>query len=116
MVYYGTYMTEGIIFHTKEDAGDLYIIALTKNPDGKTFHVEVDFDDEWYWEFDLDYPGNYEMVKHMIMDIAFDCDNEDELLMKMDECFEEMFDEIVTASKHEYTCNCETGCRHCGCK
>lgn len=114
MVYYGSYATEGIIFNTKGDMSDLYIIALTKNVDGKTFRVEVDFDDEWYWEFALNYPGNYEMVKHMIMDIAFDSDNAEELLMNLDEVFEELFDEIAVCGSDE--CECERGCKHCGCK
>ena len=116
MVYYGTYMTEGILFHTKEDVNDFYIIALTKNPDGKTFRVEVDFDEDWYCEFDMDYPGNYEMVKHMIMDISFDSDNVEELLMELDEVFEEMFGEIVVWDKRAASCDCETGCKHCGCE
>lgn len=117
MVYYSNYMTEGIVFHTREDVNNFYIVALTKNLDGETFRVEVDFDDDWYWEFEM-LPGAYEMVKHMIMDVAFDCDNEDELLMELDAMFEEMFDDIAVG--HIYSCkcecDCETGCMHCGCK
>ena len=107
MIYYGTYMTEGILFHTKEDVNDFYIIALTKNPDGKTFRVEVDFDEDWNWEFMMDYPGNYELVKHAIMDIAFDSDDADELLMNLDEVFEDMFDEIVVCNKCAADCDCK---------
>lgn len=115
MVYYGNYVTEGILFHTKEDINDFYIIALTKNVDGKTFRVEVDFNDDWHWEFDMSYPGNYEIVKHTIMDIAFDSDNADELLMELDACFEELFAEIAAMDQCEDTCDCEKGCKHCGC-
>lgn len=116
MVDYGTYMTEGILFPTNGDTSDFYIVSLTKNLDGKTFRVEVDFDDDWHWDFSLNYPGNYEMVKHMIMDIVMDSDNEDELLMELDEIFEEMFDEIVVWDECAATCDCDAGCKHCGCK
>jgi hypothetical protein len=113
MVYYSNYVTEGLVFHAKENVDDFYIIALTKNLDGETFRVEVSFDDDWYWEFDM-LPGAYEMVKHMIMEVAFDCESADELLMELDAMFEEMFDDIAVCD--EYECNCETGCMHCGCK
>lgn len=113
MVYYSNYMTEGIVFHAKEDVNDFYIIALTKNLDGETFRVEVDFDDDWYWEFEM-LPGAYEMIKHMIMDVAFDCESENELLMELDAMLEDMFDDI--AVRDECKCDCETGCMHCGCK
>lgn len=111
MVYYSNYVTEGIVFHSKDDVDDFYIIALTKNLDGGTFTVEVDFDDEWKWEFDLGCPANYEMVKHMIMDVAFSCENEDELLMELDSVFEEMFEEIVV-----WDDDCDGDCEHCSCK
>ena len=114
MVYYGSYMTEGIVFHSRENKGDLFIIALTKNPDGAVCRVEVDFDSEWYWEFEM-IPGAYELVKHTIMDVAFDCDNEDDLLMELDTMFEEVFGEIVIWNEEECNCDCETGCKHCGC-
>lgn len=114
MVYYGSYMTEGIVFHVNGDVDDFCIIALTKDLDGKTFTVEADFDPDWQWKFMNDYPGNYEMVKHMIMDIAFDSDNEDELLMNLNEVFKELFNEIATQGECASNCDCETGCKHCG--
>lgn len=111
MVYHGMYETEGIVFHANGDVDDIYIIALTKNIDGKTFRVEVDFDDDWYWNFEM-YPGAYEMIKYMIMDVVFECDNEDELLMELDTMFEDNFRELVVDEE----CDCEHGCKHCGCK
>ena len=111
MVYYSNYATEGIVFHSSGDVDDFVIIALTKNLDGKTFRIEVDFDNDWYWEFEM-IPGAYELVKHMIMDVAFECDNEDELLMELDAMFEDNFSELVVDDK----CNCEQKCEHCSCK
>lgn len=113
MVYFSNYATEGLVFHNQEDVDDMYIIALTKDLDGETFRVEVDFDDDWYWVFKM-HPANYEMVRHMIVDVAFDCDNEDELLMELDAMFEDMFSEIVVWDEDE--CDCEAGCNHCSCK
>lgn len=112
MVYYSSYATEGIVFHSKEDVDDFYIIALTKNLDGETFRVEVDFDDDWYWEFEM-IPGAYELVKHTVMDVAFECDNVDELLMELDSMIEDCFSEIVVCDDE---CNCEEKCEHCTCK
>lgn len=113
MVYYSNYTTEGIVFHAKEDVDEFYIIALTKNLDGETFRVEVDFDDDWYWEFEM-IPGAYELTKHMIMDVAFECENEDELLMELDAMLEEGFSEIATY--HAGSCKCDGSCEHCNCK
>jgi len=115
MVYQSTYVTEGLVFHSREDTDDFCIVALTKNLDGNTFTVEVDFDDEWQWEFNMSSPANYEMVKHMIMDVMFACDDEDDVLLELDSMFEEMFGDIAEW-ECEATCNCETGCNHCGCK
>jgi hypothetical protein len=115
MVYYSNYATEGIVFHAKEDADDFYIIALTKNLDGEACRVEVDFDDDWYWEFEM-LPGAYELVKHMIMDVAFECENGDELLMELDTLFDEVLSEIVVRDECETTCDCDHGCNHCNCK
>lgn len=111
MVYYNSYVTEGIVFHSNENVDDFCIIAMTKNLDGKTFRVEADFDDDWNWEFEM-IPGAYELVKHMIMDIAFECDNEDELLMELDTMIEEGFENIVVNNDK---CNCEQKCKHCTC-
>ena len=117
MVYYSNYATEGMVFHAKEDVNHFYIIALTKNLDGETFRVEVNFNDDWYWELEM-IPGAYELVKHMIMDVAFECDNEDELLMELDAMFEDCFNEIVIWNDEECeaTCDCNSGCNHCNCK
>ena len=115
MVYYSNYATEGIVFHSKEDGNEFYIISLTKDLDGETFRVEVDFDEEWFWTFKM-HPSHYEIVKHTIMDVAFNCDYEDELLMELDAMFEDVFGEIVVWNECEATCNCGNGCKHCGCK
>lgn len=113
MVYYSAYETEGIVFHTKEDVDDFYIIALTKNLDGETFRVEVDFDDDWYWEFEM-IPGAYELIRYMVMDVAFECESEDELLMELDAMLEDCFSEIAT--DHVDVCECDGNCEHCNCK
>ena len=112
MIYHGMYETEYIVFHTNGDVDDICIISLTKNLDGKTSRVEVDFDEEWHWDFEM-YPGAYEMIKYMIMDVSFNCDNEDELLMELDAMFEESFRELVV---NDEDCNCGHDCKHCSCK
>lgn len=115
MVYASSYTTEGLVFHHQDDVDDMFIIFLTKNVDGETFNVDVDFDEDWNWVFKM-HPSNYEMVKHTIMDIAFDCDNEDELLMELDTAFEEIFGSIVAWDERDDDCDCDHSCGHCSCK
>lgn len=108
MVYYGTYKSEGILWHPVHDENDMHVIMLTKEPDEATFTVNVCCSDEWEWRFDMTSPSNYEIVKHMIMDLAFECSGIDELITAMDEMFAEEFAEIVV---DECDGSC---CEHCG--
>lgn len=59
MVYYGTYVTEGILYHPAHNMDKMYMIALTKECDEATFTVNVDCDPEWEWRFDMSSPSNY---------------------------------------------------------
>ena len=114
MVYYGTYNTEGIVVHLNEDVDDRHIIYLTKECDAATFTVNVCCYNDWEWKFSLASPANYEMVKHMIMESAFECEDMDELINMLDDVFEEMFAEIViwedACSEH-----CCEKCNHRDC-
>lgn len=115
MVYYGTYATEGIVVHLNNDADDMHIIALTKECDEATFTVNVCCYEDWEWKFSLASPANYEMVKHMIMDAAFDCEDMDELIDVLDAMFEEDFAEIVIWDNDcDEACCCEK-CNHRDC-
>lgn len=113
MVYYGTSNTEMIMWHPVCDVSDLHAILLTKECDGATFVVNVCCDPEWEWRLDMTSPSNYEIVKHMIMDLAFECDDMDDLIAAMDEMFMDDFAEIVVDDEYDSGC-CER-CDHRGC-
>jgi hypothetical protein len=114
MVYYGTYNTEGIVVHLEGDADDKHIIFLTKECNEATFTVSVCCYDDWEWKFSLTSPANYEMVKHMIMDAAFECEDMDELIRVLDEIFEEGFSKIVI-NEDECEERCCENCNHRDC-
>ena len=115
MVYYGTYNTEGILWHPAGDMDDMHVILLTKECDEATFTVNVCCYEDWEWRFDMISPAHYEIVKHMIMDLAFECDDMDELIAAMDEMFAEDFAEIVVDDECECDGSCCERCGHRGC-
>ena len=110
MVYYGTYNTEGIVVHINGDPDDVHVISLTKEFNEAAFTVRVCCYEDWEWKFSLTSSANYEMVKHMIMDAAFECEDMDELINMLDEIFEEMFSKIAV---DENECNNECCCENC---
>ena len=114
MVYYGTYNTEGIVVHIKDDPDDVHVISLTKEFNEAAFTVRVCCYEDWEWKFSLTSSANYEMVKHMIMDTAFECEDMDELINMLDEIFEKMFSKIVV---NEDKCDkhCCENCNHRDC-
>ena len=113
MVYYGISKTETIVCHMNNDVNDMHYIELVRVCDDAVFCVRTCCDNEWEWRFH-DTASNYELVKHMIMDAMFDCDDMGELMDELDGIFEECFEEIL-ANECEATCDCETGCNHCNC-
>lgn len=114
MIYYGTEKEEFIYFHLEDDEDDIHFIAMERDCDEPVFYVRTCCNSDWEWKF-YDTASNYEMVKHAIFDLGFDCDDMDELLFELDGVFEEIFDEIVIWDC-DGTCDCESGCNHCGCK
>ena len=114
MVYYGTHNTEGIVVHTVGDVDDVHVILLTKECDEAAFTVSACCYDDWEWKFILTSPAHYEMVKHVIMDAAFECEDMDELINLLDEIFENEFSEIVLWEDEYDECCCEN-CNHRDC-
>mgnify|MGYP003293256720 CR=1 FL=1 len=105
MIYSGTYNTEGIVVHLNDDVDDVHMIILTKECNEAAFTVNVCCYEDWEWKFSLASPANYEMVKYVIMDTVFDCEDMDELIDALDEIFEEKFSAFVINE-----CECNTGC------
>ena len=109
MVYYGTERTELITFHSEHNADDMHAILLTQHCDEAVFSVNVCCDSDWEWKFTMQSPSNYEIIKHVITELAFECEDMDELIAAMDEMFEEDFAPIAMRDECENNC-----CEHCG--
>lgn len=112
MFYKGTNVMESIHAAPEYDTENEYCINMIKVTDGNVFYVTTDYDDDWYWAFYLDGVGNYEMVKHAIMDVIFDCNDIDDLIDALDCVFADTFDTIVA----EFECECGDCCENCNCE
>jgi hypothetical protein len=105
MNYHGTYATETIYVTT---GNEVHYIELTKSGDDPIFFVTTCCNEDWVWAFNMDM-SNYDMVKHVIMDVIFDSEDMEELIDTLDEVFEEVFADILVDGE------CDCGCNHCGC-
>lgn len=95
MVYYGTDTTENIVVHTNGDVDDMHVITLSRACDEAAFTVNICCDEEWKWKFNLVSSAHYDIVKYMIMDAVFECEDMYELVDMLDEIFETDFADIV---------------------
>lgn len=113
MFYKGTAQVEHICIAPECDVDAEYCISMMKAEQDNAFYVTTNYDDDWFWEFYLDGMTNYEMVKHMIIDVVFDCDTMDEVIAELDNAFGDIFEDIVV----EYECECDGSCgEDCKCK
>ncbi len=104
MLYKGTNIMECIHIAPEYDAENEYCINMMKVMDENVFYVTTDYYDDWYWAFYLDGVANYEMVKHAIMDVAFDCDDIESYLDMLDCVFADTFETIIVEYEHECEC------------
>ena len=118
MLYKGTDIMECIHIVPEHYDGNEYCINMIKVMDENVFYVTTDYDDDWYWVFCLDGVTNYEMVKHAIIDVAFDCDDIDDFLDALNYIFEDTFETIIVEYEHECDCGkCgDTCCDECNCE
>ena len=106
MNYCGTTMCETIFLCNANDIDDEHFIELTKDSDEPVFYVTACCDENWAWAFYMDGMANYEMIKHTVMDVAFECEDMFELMQALDAIFAEDFNDIVVQA-------CEPCCEHC---
>ena len=113
MNYYGTEKAEFIYFNTDRNEDEMHFIEMERDCMEPVFYVRTCCSRDWEWVF-YDNATNYEMVKHVIFDVAHACEDMEEFMRELDEIFEEIFNEIVVWDECE--CDCENGCNHCNCK
>ena len=110
MIYCRTIEVERIAVHPMNDMKNTQFVELIKHGDVPVFSVWVDDGkEEWFWEFDITCPSDYERVKLNIFDAIFECDTMHELARTLNEVFEDGFEEILI----EDECNCFNGCKYC---
>ena len=106
MKYIGTYETE-IIYFGDED--DQHYIELIKASDDPIFYVRACCDPSWIYKFCYDV-SSYSMIKHTIVDAAFECNDMTELMDLLDDVFAENFDDIIVYDE------CDGCCGECKCE
>lgn len=111
------YNIERIIIHPNDEPHTSHYIDLTVGGTDPTFAVTCYCDDEWIWEF-IYSQTNYEMIKHIIMDIMVECDSMEELIEELDEVFETEFMDIVCGDfddedDADEDAPCDGDCEHC---
>ena len=116
MVLCGIGSLERLYVHKNNNLNERHWVDIEMSEDTPTFAVTTCCDDEWIWEFWYD-KTNYDLVKHMIMDCIFECDNMKELIYAMDEVFEEYFSDIVVneaeLQEDEIKFECNGDCDNC---
>ena len=114
MIYNGTINIERIVVHPMNDTNNHQIVELTKYSDEPTFSVDLyDGEYNWYWEFDLTNPSDYERVKYCILDAVFVCDIMRELAESLDDIFTDEFADILIEEDECAECNCCMCCGNC---
>ena len=106
MKYIGTYETETIWLG---DEDDQHYIELIKASDEPIFYVRACCDPSWLYKFCYDV-SSYSMIKHTIVDAAFECDDMMELMDLLDDVFADMFDDIIIYDECE---DCGECCGQC---
>ena len=96
MIYNGTYKQETLIVNPNNDEKEVQFIDLVIDPSEQILSVRLDVDTEdYYWEFYLDNPSDYERIKFNVMESMWDSDDMDELAKRLDEVFTDGFADIL---------------------
>lgn len=115
MVYYGTNVTETIVFHPAGEPENVHYFELTKLSDAPVFVVEFCCDEEWRFMFKLTGQKIYEQVKGIITDAMFEHEDIKDMLDELEEFFTMGFGNALIGESgdcdHDDDCNGD--CEHC---
>ena len=96
MIYNGTYKQETMIVSPNNDEKEIQFIDLVIDPNEQILSVRLDADTEdYYWDFYLDNPSDYERIKFNIMQSAWDVEDMEELAKTLDRIFSDGFADIL---------------------
>lgn len=103
MIYCQTINKESIAVHPLDDTNKVQFVELIKYGKVPMFAVYMDYDEsEWFWEFKLLNPSDYERVKINIFDAILECDTMPELAETLDTVFEDSFEDILITEDDDY--------------
>ena len=108
MIYCKTINVERIAVHPMDDVNNTQFIELTKYGDEPVFSVDVcDGEFQYFWEFDMSEPSDYERVKLCIFDMICNCNTMEELVYTLDVIFRDWFEEILIEDRYECCADCD---------
>ena len=108
MIYRQTINVERIALSPLDNVDLVQFVDLVKFGDAATFAVSIaNKEDDWYWEFDMSEPSDYERVKMNLYDAIFECDTVEEFGEALDALFEDGFDEILIYCNRDEEEDCE---------
>lgn len=111
MIYCQTTNVERIAVHPLNNINDTQYVELIKCGDTPLFAVWAnDGEDDWFWEFKMLNPSDYERVKMNVFDAIFACDTMFELVEALNAIFENYFANILIADECG---NYDDGCDNC---
>ena len=102
----GIYNQEMILIdeQTADDEVTMHYIMLTMFDDKPMFSVTSCCDDDWEYTFTYT-RNNYESIKHLIVDMAYECESMEELLDNLSDMFVSEFEDILSV--------CDGNCEEC---
>lgn len=113
MIYCQTINVERIAVHPLDDMDNTQYIELMKYGNAPLFAVWVnDGEDDWFWEFEMFTPSDYERVKMNTFDAIFECDTMLELAEALDAIYKDSFEDILIVDECDECDGCE-GCNKC---
>ena len=100
MIYCQTINVERIAVHPLDNINNTQYVELMKYGNAPLFAVWMnDGEDDWFWEFEMFNPSDYERVKMNIFDAIFACDTMFELAEALNAIFENNFEDILVVDE-----------------
>ena len=111
MIYCQTINVERIAVHLMDDMNSTKYVELMKYGNAPLFAVWVnDGKDDWFWEFEMFTPSDYERVKMNTFDAIFKCETMSELVEALDAIYKDGFEDILIVDECDECDGCCGGC------
>ena len=102
MIYNGMYKQETLIVSPNNDEKEIQFIDLVIDANEHIVSVRLDAETEdYYWDFYLDNPSDYERIKFNIMESMWDVEDMEELAETLGHVFNDGFADILVQDEEE---------------